>query len=190
MTNVVTPPAAAWNTPTGKRSAEMTARKRHIITLLLQNEVGALTRVTSLFATRGYNIESLNVAPTEDPTVSRLTLVTSGTEAVVQQIVNQSLKLIDVLNVDDVTPDQHIERELLLIKLNAHPSLLAPLRASVDKAGGRVLSDEPESFTVELTDSEAQINRFIAEAGNYGEVLEVVRSGALAVLRGATTLHA
>src|SRR3954469_11054713 len=104
MTNVLTPPPAAWITPTEKRSAEMTARKRHIITILLQNEVGALTRVTSLFATRGYNIESLNVAPTEDPTVSRLTLVTSGTQAVVQQIVNQSLKLIDVLNVDDVTP--------------------------------------------------------------------------------------
>ena len=95
----------------------MTTRKRHIISILLQNEVGALTRVASLFATRGYNIESLNVAPTDDPTVSRLTLVTTGTDAVIQQIVNQSLKLIDVVNVDDVTRDQHVERELLLIKL-------------------------------------------------------------------------
>src|SRR3954447_10500351 len=107
---------AVANAPTALRGKSvMSSRQRHIISLLLQNEVGALTRVTSLFATRGYNIESLNVAPTEDPTVSRLTLVTSGTQAVVQQIVNQSLKLIDVLNVDDVTPDQHIERELLLI---------------------------------------------------------------------------
>ena len=167
----------------------MTAPKRHIVSILLQNEVGALTRVASLFSTRGYNIESLTVAPTDDPTVSRLTLVTSGTEAVVQQIVNQSLKLIDVVNVDDVTRDQHVERELLLLKLKTPPSLMAALRASVEKAGGKILSDDPESFTVELTDSESQINKFIAEAGNFGEVLEVVRSGALAVLRGATTLR-
>ena len=167
----------------------MISRKRHIISLLLQNEVGALTRVTGLFSTRGYNIESLNVAPTDDPTVSRVTLVTTGTPAVIQQIVNQSLKLIDVVNVDDVTRDQHVERELLLLKLKTPPSLMAALRASVEKAGGKILSDDPESFTVELTDSESQINKFIAEAGNFGEVLEVVRSGALAVLRGATTLR-
>lgn len=168
----------------------MTARKRHIVSILLQNEVGALTRVASLFATRGYNIESLNVAPTEDPTVSRLTLVTTGTAAVIQQIVNQSLKLIDVVNVDDVTRDQHVERELLLLKLRAPASQLAALNGAVHAAGGKVLSDDAESYTVELTDSEAQINRFIAEAGNLGEVLEVVRSGALAMLRGATTLRA
>jgi acetolactate synthase-1/3 small subunit len=168
----------------------MSSHKRHIISILLQNEVGALTRVASLFSTRGYNIESLNVAPTDDPTVSRLTLVTSGTEAVVQQIVNQSLKLIDVVNVDDMTSDQHVERELLLIKVRAPQTQLTNLHAVVQKAGGRVLSDSVESFTVELTDSEAQINRFIAEVGSFGEVLEVVRSGALAILRGATTLRA
>ncbi len=168
----------------------MSTRKRHIISILLQNEVGALTRVASLFATRGYNIESLNVAPTDDPTVSRLTLVTTGTDDVILQIVNQSLKLIDVVNVDDVTRDQHVERELLLIKMRAGATQLAALQACVHKAGGKVLSDEAESFTVELTDSESQINKFIAEAGNLGEVLEVVRSGALAMLRGATTLSA
>lgn len=167
-----------------------TARRRHIVSILLQNEVGALTRVASLFSTRGYNIESLNVAPTEDPTVSRLTLVTTGTDAVIQQIVNQSLKLIDVVNVDDVTRDQHVERELLLIKLRASASQLAAMQACVQKAGAKVLADETESFTVELTDSELQINRFIAEIGGLGEVLEVVRSGALAMLRGATTLRA
>ena len=181
-------------TPTGVITyavrSTMTARKRHIISILLQNEVGALTRVASLFATRGYNIESLNVAATDDPTVSRLTLVTTGTEAVIQQIVNQSLKLIDVVNVDDVTRDQHVERELLLLKLRSVPDQLAALRSCAQRAGGKVLSDEAESFTVELTDSESQINKFIAEAGNFGEVLEVVRSGALAMLRGATTLRA
>ncbi len=168
----------------------MTAPKRHIVSILLQNEVGALTRVASLFSTRGYNIESLNVAPTEDPTVSRLTLVTSGTEAVIQQIVNQSLKLIDVVNVDDMTVGHHIERELLLIKLRAPKSLIDTLRATIKEAGGRILSDEADSFTIELTDSEAQINRFIAQVGSYGEVLEVVRSGALAISRGAVTLRA
>ena len=119
----------------------MTTRKRHIISILLQNEVGALTRVASLFATRGYNIESLSVAPTDDPTVSRLTLVTTGTDAVIQQIVNQSLKLIDVVNVDDVTRDQHVERELLLIKLRAAAAHVGALQACVHKAGGKVLSD-------------------------------------------------
>jgi acetolactate synthase I/III small subunit len=189
--NVVTPSPDAWSSPpAAKGGPGMTSRKRHIVSILLQNEVGALTRVASLFSTRGYNIESLNVAPTDDPTVSRLTLVTTGTEAVIQQIVNQSLKLIDVVNVDDMTRDQHVERELLLIKLRAHSAQLAALQACAQKAGGKVLSDEPESFTVELTDSESQINKFIAEAGNLGEVLEVVRSGALAMLRGATTLRA
>lgn len=168
----------------------MTTRKRHIISLLLQNEVGALTRVTSLFSTRGYNIESLNVAPTDDVTVSRLTLVTTGTDEVIQQIVNQSLKLIDVVNVDDVTRDSHVERELLLVKVKTTPAQLHALQSCVQQAGARVLSDEVESFTVELTDSESQINRFIAELGSCGEVLEVVRSGALAILRGVTTLRA
>lgn len=167
----------------------MTTRKRHIISILLQNEVGALTRVAGLFSTRGYNIESLNVAPTDDPTVSRLTLVTTGTDAVVSQIVNQSLKLVDVVNVDDVTRDQHVERELLLLKLRLGASQVAAVRGAVERAGGRILSDDVECFLVELTDSESQISRFIAHMAQFGEVLEVVRSGALAILRGAQTLH-
>lgn len=187
----MTPPAtessrAAAAAPRPK--AGTAPRQRHIISILLQNEVGALTRVTSLFSTRGYNIESLNVAPTDDPTVSRLTLVTTGTQAVVQQIVNQSLKLIDVVNVDDLTSDQHVERELLLLKLRVSQSGLEQLHAIVKHAEARILSDDAGSFTVELTHSEAQINLFIAEAGRVGEVLEVVRSGALAIMRGAGTL--
>ena len=179
----------AFRAPAAQGSKGMSTVKRHIISLLLQNEVGALTRVASLFSTRGYNIESLNVAPTDDPTVSRLTLVTTGTEAVIQQIVNQSLKLVDVVNVDDMTRDQHIERELLLIKIKTNAAQLATLRTCAQRANARVLSDDVESFTVELTDSEAQINRFIAETGNLGEVLEVVRSGALAISRGADILR-
>lgn len=165
------------------------SNKRHIISILLQNEVGALTRVAGLFATRGYNIESLTVAPTDDPTVSRITLVTTGTEEVLAQIVNQSLKLIDVVNVDDLTRDAHIERELLLLKLKISDNQRAGLRAVIDASGAKVLADEANTLVLELTDSEAQINRFISNAGSYGEVLELVRSGALAVLRGGETLR-
>jgi acetolactate synthase I/III small subunit len=163
--------------------------RRHIISILLQNEVGALTRVAGLFSNRGYNIESLNVATTEDPTVSRITLVTTGTEAVLTQIVNQSLKLVDVVNVDDLTRDAHIERELLLIKLKHSNSQGAALHGVIEQAGAKILSDDPSCFVIELTDSEARISHFIGVVGNYGEVLEVVRSGALAVLRGTETLR-
>jgi acetolactate synthase I/III small subunit len=166
----------------------MTTRQRHIISILLQNEVGALTRVAGLFSTRGYNIESLNVAATDDPTVSRITLVTSGSEQVLQQIVNQSLKLVDVVNVDDMTADAHIERELLLVKLKVSSEQLAELRKAVDGARARVLVDDPASFTIELTDSEAQVTRFIGIVSKYGDVMEVVRSGAVAVYSGTTTL--
>jgi acetolactate synthase-1/3 small subunit len=165
------------------------SNKRHIISILLQNEVGALSRVSGLFSNRGYNIESLNVAPTEDPTVSRVTLVTTGTEAVLVQIVNQSLKLVDVVNVDDLTRDAHIERELLLVKLQHSISQTDALRKVLSEAGAKILSDDPNSFIIELTDSEARLSHFIGTIGNYGEVLEVVRSGALAVLRGVETLR-
>ena len=163
--------------------------QRHIISILLQNEAGALTRIAGLFSNRGYNIESLNVAPTDDPTVSRITLVTTGTSAVLEQIVNQSLKLVDVVNVDDMTSDAHIERELLLLKLKYHHSQGAALRNVIEQAGAKLLSDDPESFVVELVDSEARLNHFISTIGSYAEVLELVRSGALAILRGAETLH-
>ena len=163
-------------------------RQRHIISILLQNEVGALTRVAGLFSTRGYNIESLNVAATDDPTVSRITLVTTGTEQVLAQIVNQSLKLVDVVNVDDMTADAHIERELLLIKLKVAAANLPALRKSVDDAQARVLVADPQNFTIEFTDSEARVSAFIAAISKHGDVLEVVRSGALAVYSGGETL--
>ena len=119
---------------------------RHIISILLQNEAGALTRVAGLFSTRGYNIESLNVAPTDDPTVSRLTLVTTGTDAVIHQIVNQLLKLVDVVNVDDMTRDHHVERELLLMKVALTPKRVEAFRAAAAEAGAKVLHDELDSY--------------------------------------------
>ncbi len=120
------------------RSAGGTTVKsmRHIISVTLQNEVGALNRVAGLFATRGYNIESLSVAPTDDPSVSRLTVVTTGSDAIIQQISNQLLKLVDVVDVEDVTREEHFERELLLIKVKGKPTLVG-LPVVRDPAGGR-----------------------------------------------------
>lgn len=163
--------------------------KRHIISVTLQNEVGALTRVAGLFSTRGYNIESLNVAPTDDPSVSRLTLVTTGNDAVIQQISNQLLKLVDVVDVEDITREEHFERELLLVKLKARATQVGRLWSAAQRANGRVLWDAADSFTIELTSNEAEINRFIAEISAYGEVLEVVRSGALAIQKGKEVLE-
>jgi acetolactate synthase I/III small subunit len=163
---------------------------RHIIAILLQNEAGALARVAGLFSTRGYNIESLSVAPTFDPTVSRVTLVTSGSDAVIQQIANQLNKLIDVVRVEDMTRGEHLERELVLLKLRVAAKDTDALRGYVVRTGGRVLDPALECFIVELTASEAEINAFIAELAARAQLTEVVRSGALGVSRGARELRA
>ena len=163
---------------------------RHIIAVLLQNEAGALSRVAGLFSTRGYNIESLSVAPTDDPTVSRLTLVTTGSDAVIQQIVNQLNKLIDVVNVLDMTRGEHLERELVLLKLKVEPGHTDAVRGTVVRAGGRVLDSAADGFIVELTASEAEIAAFIVELSQFGELMEVVRSGALGISRSARPLRA
>jgi len=156
---------------------------RHIIAILLQNEAGALSRVAGLFSTRGYNIESLNVAATDDPAVSRLTLVTKGSDAVIQQIASQLLKLVDVVTVQDLTGGEHVERELLLLKISVAPQSRDELNGLVARAGGKVLSVSGDAHIVELTSSEAQINAFVADAAARGRILEVVRSGALGVAR-------
>ncbi len=163
---------------------------RHIIAILLQNEAGALTRVAGLFSSRGYNIESLSVAPTEDASVSRLTLVTKGSDAVIQQINSQLLKLVDVVSVEDMTRGEHVERELLLIKLRPDADRFPALRELVARSGGKVLSETSDCHIVELTHNEAQINAFIADAAHCGEILEVVRSGALGIARGERALQA
>ncbi len=162
---------------------------RHIIGILLLNESGALSRVAGLFSSRGYNIESLSVSATQDTTVSRVTLVTKGSEAVIQQIVAQLNKLIDVVSVDDMTTDDHLERELVLIKIRLPKGQQPALAKRVTAAGGRILHDEAEHSIVELTANEAQITRFVEELSHLGEMLEVVRSGALAIARRAADLQ-
>lgn len=162
---------------------------RHIIAILLQNESGALNRVAGLFSNRGYNIESLSVAATDDPTVSRITLVTQGTDAVVQQIVAQLNKLIDVVDVVDMTRGEHLERELALLKLRVRPEQRDAVRGYVLRAGGRVLDPAVESFIVELTANELEVNLFVRELANQAELLEVVRSGALGIARETRVLR-
>ncbi len=161
---------------------------RHIISVLLQNEAGALSRVTNLFSTRGFNIESLNVAPTDDETVSRLTVVSTGSDAVIDQISKHLGKLVDVVNIVDMTGTDHIERELALLKLRLiddgkdEEDRLVDI---VESFGGRVLDDSGGHFTVELTSGGSKIDRFLAEVAELAEMETLARSGAMAVTRGA-----
>jgi acetolactate synthase-1/3 small subunit len=161
---------------------------RHIISILMQNEPGALAKVASLFSTRGYNIESLSVAPTEETEISRLTLVTIGPDEVIEQINNQLLKLVDVVNTADMTMDDHIERELLLMKVRVPTGPDCNLPDLIEAAGARVLDDCPETFTLELTCANDQVDSFIEKVAECSEILAVVRSGAMAIARGHNVL--
>jgi acetolactate synthase-1/3 small subunit len=161
---------------------------RHIISILMANEAGALARVAALFSSRGYNIESLNVAPTDHPDISRLTLVTRGSDEVIEQINNQLLKLVDVVNTADMTMDDHIERELLLMKVKVQTGEADRLPELIEKAGARVLDDCPETYTLELTGANINMDDFISRVGECSEILAVVRSGAMAIARGRKVL--
>ncbi len=150
---------------------------RHIIGILLQNESGALIRVAGLFSNRGYNIESLSVAPTPDPTVSRITLVTTGSDATVQQIVSQLNKLVDVVGVQYMTGGAHIERELVLVRLQ--PRDRERVLAVVQAAGGRVLTSHGDTLSVEVTGIESSLDAVLQELREHAVLDAVVRSGTL-----------
>ena len=158
---------------------------RHIISILLQNEAGALTRVANLFSSRGYNIESLNVAPTDNETVSRLTVVTTGSDEVIQQISKQVGKLVDVVDVVDMTRIDHIERELALFKVRAPESSKARLAKLLADFGGHVLSHDEGHGTLELVADGPAIDRFVDAVADLADIETVVRSGAMAMARGA-----
>ncbi len=154
---------------------------KHIISLLLENEAGSLSRVSGLFSARAFNIESLSVAPTEDPTMSRLTLVTTGSDAIVEQITKQLNKLVDVIKVVDLNEYEHIETELLLIKLVAevkedHDAI----KRIVDTFYGRIVNVNDNLYTIEITDTCEKIDAFITTLDDR-LILEVVRSGASAI---------
>src|SRR5687768_8563532 len=160
---------------------------RHVISLLMENEAGALSRVAGLFSSRGYNIESLTVAATEDPTLSRMTLVTTGSDDVVEQITKQLNKLIEVVKVVDLSDGDHIERELMLMKLRAVGKDREEIKRMTDIFRGRIIDVTDKSYTVELTGTGSKLDAFI-EAMERGNILETVRTGASGIGRGERIL--
>jgi acetolactate synthase-1/3 small subunit len=156
---------------------------RHIISLLMENEAGALSRVAGLFSARGYNIESLTVAPTEDATLSRMTIVTVGSEDVIEQIIKQLNKLVDVVKVLDLTEGSHIERELMLVKVRAAGKEREELKRMADIFRGRVIDVADLTYTIELTGTGTKLDAFL-EAIDASAILETVRTGASGIGRG------
>jgi acetolactate synthase I/III small subunit len=156
---------------------------RHIISLLMENEAGALSRVAGLFSARGYNIESLSVAPTEDPTLSRMTLVTTGSDEVIEQVTKQLNKLIEVVKVIDLIDGSHIERELMLVKIKAVGTDRDEIKRLVDIFRGAVIDVTDRSYTIELTGTSSKLDAFL-ENIESSAVLETVRTGASGIGRG------
>jgi acetolactate synthase-1/3 small subunit len=156
---------------------------RHIISLLMENESGALSRVAGLFSARGYNIESLTVAPTEDATLSRMTIVTIGSEDVIEQIIKQLNKLVDVVKVLDLTEGSHIERELMLVKVRASGKDREEMKRMADIFRGRIIDVADMTYTIELTGTGSKLDAFL-EAIDDSVILETVRTGASGIGRG------
>ena len=156
---------------------------RHIISLLLENEAGALSRVSGLFSARGYNIETLTVAPTEDLSLSRLTIVTSGSDEVIEQITKQLNKLIDVIKVVDLSEAAHIERELMLIKVRASGKDREEMKRMADIFRGRIIDVTESTYVIELTGNGSKLDSFI-QAIDKDLILETVRTGVSGIGRG------
>jgi len=162
---------------------------RHIISLLMENEAGALSRVAGLFSARAYNIESLTVAPTEDATLSRMTIVTSGSDEVIEQIIKQLNKLVDVVKVLDLNDGRFLERELMLVKVKATGAHREEMKRMSDIFRGRIIDVADGSYTIELTGSGAKLDAFL-EAIDKSAILETVRTGASGIGRGDRILKA
>jgi acetolactate synthase-1/3 small subunit len=157
---------------------------KRIISILLENESGALSRVVGLFAQRGYNIDTLTVAPTDDDTLSRLTLTTQGDDHMAEQIVKQLHKLIDTIKVVDLTVGSHIERELMLVKIKATENdIRAELKSCVEIFRGHIVDVTPQTYTVQLVGDSEKLDAFIEAVGDMG-IMEVVRSGISGISRG------
>ena len=165
---------------------------RHIISILIENEAGALSRVAGLFSARGYNIESLTVAPTEDETLSRMTLVTTGSDEIIEQITKQLNKLIDVVKLNDLKINDacgnHIEREMMLMKVKTNSGNRDEIRHLVDIFRGRIIDVTDTTYIIELTGTGEKLNAFVNVIDN-DNILETVRSGVMGINRGKTALH-
>jgi acetolactate synthase-1/3 small subunit len=160
---------------------------RHILSVLIENEAGALSRVTALFSARGYNIDSLTVQTTEDPTMSRMTIVTHGSEDVIEQITKQLNKLVEVVKVIDLSESEHIERELMLIKVRAIGKDREEMKRMTDIFRGRIIDVTEKTYTIELTGPGEKLDAFI-KAIDPAAILETVRTGASGIGRGERIL--
>jgi acetolactate synthase-1/3 small subunit len=161
---------------------------RHIISILIENESGALSRVSGLFSARGYNIESLTVAPTEDASLSRMTLVTTGSDEIIEQITKQLNKLIDVVKLIDISESSHIERELMMVKTRAVNGMRDEIKRLADIFRGNILDVTPSSYVIEITGEKSKLDAFLHAVGE-SNIIEVVRSGTTGILRGERGLH-
>jgi acetolactate synthase-1/3 small subunit len=160
---------------------------RHTISVLVENEFGVLSRVAGLFSGRGFNIESLSVAETLDPTVSRITLVTTGDDAVLEQITKQLNKLVSIIRVSDFKDTEHVERELVLIKVNADERTRGELMNIISIFRGKVIDVGPQSYIIEITGSQEKIDAILQLLNPLG-IVEIVRTGRVAMFRGTRTL--
>lgn len=161
---------------------------RRIIAILLENEPGALSRVVGLFSQRGYNIETLNVAPTEDPTLSRLTLTTVGDDKHIEQITKHLHRLVDVVKVVDLTGGAHVERDLMLIKVRAVGAQREEIKRTTDIFRGQVVDVAPDVYTIQLTGTTDKLDSFVSAMAEM-DILEVVRSGVAGISRGDRVLR-
>ncbi|PTQ88219.1 acetolactate synthase small subunit [Agitococcus lubricus] len=160
---------------------------RHIISVLIENEAGALSRLVGLFSQRGYNIETLTVAPTDDATLSRLTLTTSGDDHKIEQVTKQLNKLVEVVKVVDLSEGEHIERELMLIKVKATGAIRAEIKRTADIFRGQIVDVTSTTYTIQLAGTSDKLDAFI-EALSETTILEVVRSGVSGIARGEKVL--
>ena len=161
---------------------------RHILSLLVENEAGALSRISGLFSARGFNIESLSVAPTEDSTVSRMTIVTSGSAAIIEQITKHLNKLVDVIKVVDLNESDHIERELMLVKVKTLDATREELMRLSDIFRGRIIDVNENSYTIEVTGNSDKLDAFL-KALNPDLILETVRTGVSGIARGERAIR-
>ena len=153
---------------------------RHIISVMLEDEAGALSRVAGLFSARGFNIESLTVAATNDPTLSRMTIVSVGDDNIIEQIVKQLEKLIDVVKVVDLTATEHVERELLLVKIDVNPNTQADIDRQIDQFSGKIIDVSEDTYLIEVAGQSKKINEFL-DSLDASKILEVSRTGVTGV---------
>lgn len=156
---------------------------RHILAVLVENSPGVLTRVAGLFSRRGYNIDSLTVSRTEDPAISRMTIVVAGDDKVLEQVTKQLHKLIDVIKICDITSEEYVDRELLLMKVNAEASVRGEIMQIVDIFRARIVDIGKNTLTIEATGDEGKISAIEKSLKPFG-IRELVRTGKVAMLRG------